>query len=287
MVTTTRLPASFGVQVDMDIGRALDDAEAAELRALIDTHGLLVFRGQHLTADRQREITACFGRIALGADGQPKELYVSNRRPSDAPDGELIFHYDYAYDRNPTEIISMYGYAVEDGATPTLFASSNRVLDRMPADMRRRLDGLEALHACFLDRAAPAETRAVMDGAATPRGEPGWDSRDWKTTHPLVWENKHGVPTLFACVQHTVKVLGLPIAESDALLVMLFAHLYDPGNVYAHHWRPDDLVIWDNRTVQHCRPKPNDVARTLRRFETLDEDINDLYLAIGRANKFL
>jgi hypothetical protein len=39
--------------------------------------------------------------------------------------------------------------------------------------------------------------------------------------------------------------------------------------------------------VQHCRPKPNDVARTLRRFEVLDEDINDAYLAIGRANGFL
>jgi taurine dioxygenase len=287
MLATERLAASFGVEVDLDIGRAPTAAETAELRALIQTHGLLVIRGQHLSADRQRDLVACFGRVACGEDGRPKEMYVSNRRRSDAPDGELIFHYDYAYDRNPTDFISLYGYDVEDGATPTLFASSARVLDAIPPDLQRRLAGLEALHACFLDRAAPANDRAAVANDAIPRGAPGWDAQDWKCSHPLVWSNKEGVPSLFACIQHTVRILELPIGESDALLETLFSYLYAPANVYEHRWRPDDLVIWDNRTVQHCRPKPNDVARTLRRFEVLDEDINDAYLAIGRANNFL
>jgi taurine dioxygenase len=287
MPATMQLPASFGVEVDLDIGRGVDAPQAAELRALIQAHGLLVFRGRRLTADRQRDLLATFGRVACGNDGGPKEMYVSNRRRSDAPDGELIFHYDYAYDRNPTEFISLYGYEVEDGATPTLFASSARVLDAVPPDLRRRIAGLEALHACFLDRAAPANDRAAVANDAIPRGEPGWDAKDWKCSHPLVWSNKAGVPSLFACIQHTVRILDLAIAESDALLETLFGYLYAPANVYEHRWQPDDLVIWDNRTVQHCRPKPNDVARTLRRFEVLDEDINDAYLAIGRANNFL
>jgi len=287
MIATSRLPASFGVEVDLDIARPLHDAEAAELRALLDAHGLLFFRGRHLTTDRHRELMASFGRIALGADGQPKELYVSNRRRSDAPDGELIFHYDYAYDPNPTEVISLYGYDVVEGATPTLFASSAAVLDTIPADLKARLATMEALHACFLDRTQPAEARAAMEDDGIRRGEPGWDAKDWKCSHPLVWQNKQGVPSLFACVQHTVRVMDMPIAESDRLLETLFGYLYAPANIYEHPWQPDDLVIWDNRTVQHCRPKPNDVSRTLRRFETLDEDINDLYLAIGRANNFL
>jgi taurine dioxygenase len=279
-----RLPASFGVEVKANLDRPPDPAE---LRGLIDTHGLLLFRAPALSADRQREITAWFGRIALGADGQPKELYVSNRRRSDAPDGELIFHYDYAYDPNPTEIISMYGYDVDEGATPTLFASSSAVLDALPGDLRDGIAGLNALHACFLDRAASPETRAAIADDGIPRGQPGWNAKDWKCSHPLVWHNKTGVPSLFACVQHTVRLLEMPISESDRLLETLFGYLYAPANVYEQRWRPGDLVIWDNRTVQHCRPKPNDVSRTLRRFETLDEDINDLYLAIGRANNFL
>ena len=283
-IETARLPASFGVEVKANIDQALD-AEA--LRDLINAHGLLLFRAQSLSADRQREVMSCFGRIARGADGRPKELYVSNRRRSDAPDGELIFHYDYAYDPNPTEVISLYGYDVDEGCTPTLFASSTAVLDALPAGLRSDLAALNALHACFLDRAAPSETRAAVADNGIPRGQPGWDAKDWKCSHPLVWENKSGVPSLFACIQHTVRVMELPIVESDRLLETLFGYLYAPANVYAHRWRPGDLVVWDNRTVQHCRPKPNDIARTLRRFETLDEDINDLYLEIGRANNFL
>jgi taurine dioxygenase len=272
--------------VSLDLSQPAGDV-AAKLRALMTAHGLLLFRGQDLTADQHREAVACFGRIACGEDGNPKEMYVSNRRRSDAPDGELIFHYDYAYDRNPTEFIGLYGLEIADGATPTLFASSAAVLNALPADLKRQIDGYQALHACFLDRAAPDEIRVAVADDAVPRGQPDWNARDWKCSHPLVWSNKAGVPSLFACVQHTVRILGLPIAESDALLDSLFGYLYAPANVYDHRWREGDLVIWDNRTVQHCRPTPTEAARTLRRFEVLDEDINDAYLAIGRANKFL
>jgi taurine dioxygenase len=287
MLATRRLPASFGVEVPLDLGRPLAADAAAELRALMTEHGLLLFRNQDLTADQHRDSVACFGRIACGEDGNPKEMYVSNRRRSDAPDGELIFHYDYAYDRNPTEFIGLYGQEIEDGATPTLFASSAAVLETLPADLKQQIEGYKALHACFLDRGAPDEIRLKVEDDAIPRGEPGWDAKDSKCSHPLVWSNKAGVPSLFACIQHTVRVLDLPIGESDALLDTLFGYLYAPANIYEHRWQPDDLVIWDNRTVQHCRPEPNGVARTLRRFEVLDEDINDAYLAIGRANNFL
>jgi taurine dioxygenase len=287
MAATRRLPASFGVEVSLDLSRRLEARETAELRTLMTDHGLLLFRGQNLTADRHREAVACFGRIACGDDGAPKEMYVSNRRRSDAPDGELIFHYDYAYDRNPTEFIGLYGDEIEEGATPTLFASSAAVLNALPPELKRRIEGLTALHACFLDRSAPDEIRVAIKDDAIPRGEPGWDAKDWRCSHPLAWSNKAGVPSLFACIQHTVRILSLPIAESDALLETLFCYLYAPANVYEHRWQAGDLVIWDNRTVQHCRPTPTDAARTLRRFEVLDEDINDAYLAIGRANKFL
>lgn len=287
MLATRQLPASFGVEVTLDFSRPVAGDVAAELKALMAAHGLLLFSGQNLTSDQHREAVACFGRIACGEDGRPKEMYVSNRRRSDAPDGELIFHYDYAYDRNPTEFIGLYGQEIEDGATPTVFASSAAVLDTLPADLKKQIEGRVGLHACFLDRGAADEIRVAIADDAVPRGEPGWNAKDWKCSHPLIWSNKAGVPSLFACVQHTVRVLDLPIAESDALLETLFGYLYAPANVYEHRWREGDLVIWDNRTVQHCRPTPTPAARTLRRFEVLDEDINDAYLAIGRANKFL
>ena len=36
-----------------------------------------------------------------------------------------------------------------------------------------------------------------------------------------------------------------------ALLAELLAHATQPEFVYTHHWRPGDVVIWDNRALLH------------------------------------
>ena len=37
----------------------------------------------------------------------------------------------------------------------------------------------------------------------------------------------------------------------QALLDELFAHQLRPEFIYRHRWRQGDLVIWDNRAVNH------------------------------------
>ena len=193
------LPAAFGQEVLIDLTRPIEPAEQASLASLMRAHGLLVFPTTGLTADQQRAATACFGRIMCDPQGLPLENYVSNQRQSSAPDGELIFHYDYAYDRNPTEFISLYGEEIAPGATPTRFASSARALDLVPATLRAAIEKRHALHACFMDRAAPAAARAAAMDDAIPRGQPGWSSADWRIARPLIWQNRAGVPCLYAC----------------------------------------------------------------------------------------
>ena len=64
----------------------------------------------------------------------------------------------------------------------------------------------------------------------------------------------------------TDSIVGLDEPSSEALLAELWSELYAPTNVYTHHWRVGDLVVWDNIAVQHAR---DDVVggsgRTLRR----------------------
>jgi taurine dioxygenase len=283
----TKLLAPFGIEGDIDLTQPPSQACAGELNRLLDEHGLLVFRGRPLDGEQQMRLTACFGRVARDEDGRPLEMRVSNRQRSSAPTGELIFHYDYAYDAEPIDVISLYGEEIGEGATPTLFASSTRAADRLAPQCRSQISKYQALHACFMDRLAPAAERAAMQNDGIRRGEPGWSAADWRATHNLLWENRRGKPSLFACLQHTVRVLDLPIDESDALLDSLFSVLYSPDNVYEHRWHSNDLVIWDNRAVQHCRPAPNDVPRTLRRYEVCRLDLTAKYLAIGRAEKFV
>ena len=66
--------------------------------------------------------------------------------------------------------------------------------------------------------------------------------------------------------QQTDSIESLGKAEGAALLEDLFAHLYSPPHLYTHEWRAGDLVIWDNRALQHARDAlGRELTRTLRR----------------------
>ena len=50
----------------------------------------------------------------------------------------------------------------------------------------------------------------------------------------------------------TRQIVGFSDAESDALIDELSMHIIKPETVYRHQWRAGDVVMWDNKTTQHC-----------------------------------
>ena len=284
----TRLDAPFGAQLHLDTDAPLTKQQGEELRRLFVEHGLLLVRGREISCEQQIDLLSQLGRVEPDASGQPMKMEVTNQHAeSTAPDGELVFHYDYAYDVEPIPAISMYGLLIESDATPTLFANSSRVLSEVPAALRTRLAGRDAVHACFLFSPEAPEERTVEPEPLIPRGERGWGPEHYWARHPLVWSNAAGVPTLFACLQHTHRIVGLPRDESDALLEEIYSHLYHPSNVIEHVWQPHDLVMWDNFTIQHARPEPSAAARTLRRYHVSEVDLTEEYVRIARERGYM
>ena len=45
---------------------------------------------------------------------------------------------------------------------------------------------------------------------------------------------------------------GLHDDESKLLLNELFNHMEQDTYIYKHLWEPNMLVMWDNRSVNHC-----------------------------------
>lgn len=284
----TPLDAPFGARLHLDGAAPLRAAEQALLREALAEHGLLVVREGPLTDARQLELLAPLGRVEPDEDGRPMRMEVTNQHDrTTAPDGELVFHYDYAYDPSPIPAISMYGALIDGDVTPTRFVSSAAVLERLPASLVERLRTLEAAHACFLHRPDDPARRSEEPARLIPRGEPGWGPEHYWAHHPALFRTRDGVETLFLCLQHTDRLLGIPRAESNEILEAVFAELYDPAHVITHRWQPHDLVIWDNLTVQHARPEPLDGARTLRRYHVSETDLTADYLRLGRERGFV
>ena len=75
----------------------------------------------------------------------------------------------------------------------------------------------------------------------------------------------------------TSHIVELPLDEGEALIQLLFSAIYADDNVYAHHWRTNDVIIWDNLALQHCRPMEMGLpVRRLRR-----QSIDGWYTADG------
>jgi len=265
------LSPEIGVEVSgVDFSKPLDEATSAELRALFDERGVLVFPEAELDLQTQNRLTYMLigipdadeaDRALVQDDGAPRrESYISNRVEGGiAPFGRLLWHSDGMWSEAPFHAISLWGEAVEQPTVPTLFASATRAWDTLPADLRVRVDGKHAIHVTGqLDRGGYADGEVLQ---ATRQQE-------LMVTTPI--ESPHprtGRSMLYVSEQSTSEIIELPAEESEALLMELFAHLYDPAHVLEHHWRQGDLVIWDNLSVQHGRPDVSveGPARTLRK----------------------
>jgi alpha-ketoglutarate-dependent taurine dioxygenase len=80
-------------------------------------------------------------------------------------------------------------------------------------------------------------------------------------THPQT-----GRLSLYASPRFTLRIDGISQERSDRLLAEIFALAEEPRFHYRHQWRDNDLVIWDNRCLNHrVRFFPTqDIRRRLR-----------------------
>jgi hypothetical protein len=88
-----------------------------------------------------------------------------------------------------------------------------------------------------------------------------------------------GRPYLLINASQTAYLIGMSEADSDALLEELFSHLYAEDSIYEHKWQRGDLVVWDNRALNHARGKIVGGTRTLQRVTVAQLSYDQQYPA--------
>jgi taurine dioxygenase len=70
--------------------------------------------------------------------------------------------------------------------------------------------------------------------------------------HPMVLTHpESGLKSLLLYPLGYLRVLGLDQGEGDALYDQIVGHALQDKYCYRHHWRPHDMVLWDNRRTMH------------------------------------
>ena len=257
---------ALGVElVDFDITRPPSPDEQAELRALFCEHHLLLVRGQDVTAEDQSRFVGSFGPLHTRSDGM-QETFVTNVSETGEPPrtgtARLIWHQDGTYGLRPGIATSLWAQDVAPGAVPTMYTSAVRAFERMPEDLRARIEPLHVVHLRNIHEER-TDYRWREENIPTDAA-PGQFLRH---EHPIVYPMPHtDQQTILVNELLTSHIVELPLDEGEALIQELFALIYADDNVYTHHWQTNDVIIWDNLTLEHCRPMEMGLpVRCLRR----------------------
>jgi taurine dioxygenase len=261
------LTTSFGALIELDLRHPLDPVQQRELREVFTARHLLVFPEQDISFEDQVRVVGYLGPVLAGG---PE--WVSNVRENGlVPEGALLFHSDFIFTAEPSLGLCLYATEVPPGGSPTNFADAVGAAARLPSALRSRVRGRRALNVFDLsDQRGDARFREATLGPETPLSP--------RYAHPVLMRHPTTGQELLSVNQmQTDRIIGLDAAESEETLEALWALLYAPENVYSHHWRVGDLVVWDNIAVQHGRPAPAPgVPRTMRRVTMAEHSVFDL-----------
>ena len=267
---------------DVDLSMPLSDADGAAIAAAFWKFAVLVFPGQHLTAQQHLDFAQRFGPIERDRVLDPKVTPhrldpgfadISNL----APDGRIwpedsrqrmykagnkLWHTDSSFKFLPGLASLLYSRTVAPLGGHTEFADQRAAYDALPDAMKRRLEGLVAEHSIATSRRKSGFTDFNADEAKRLPPVPQVLAR----TLP-----QSGRKSLYVA-SHAGRIFGMPEDEGRALLEQLIAHTTQRQFVYTHRWRPDELVMWDNRCTMHRGTDYDDLrwVRDMRRATVSD-----------------
>jgi taurine dioxygenase len=272
---TRALDRSFAREVvGLRLWERQDDRVVGALEALWTKHPVLLFRRQALSEDELARFSALFGplertvRSDWASPLRPEVGLISNLRDAHMRpigglgDGELKWHSDQSYMRNPATGAVLYAIELpsEGGATSWV-------------DLTAAYAGLSPRL-----KHAVEDERAIFSYAKRLAGYQGVDrtiSEEAKrktppVLHPLVHTHPvTGARALYLDSTTTVGIAGLDDAAGMALLDELYEAATRPEFVYRHHWQVGDAVLWDNGVTMHRRDPFDATARRLMKRTTI------------------
>ena len=256
------LDAPLGAEVrGIDVSRALTPAEVGTIEGAWHSRFVVVMRAQKLSDPQLLAFSRYFGELdppGPNPYGEPfnkehPELnvisnVVENGKPiGNLGDGEAVWHADMTYVDVPPKAALLHALEVPPpkAGGNTYFASMFRAYETLPAELKKAVEGKTAVHDASRNSAGMLRKgyKEVTDVRETVGAR-----------HPLVrTEPKTGRKALFLGRRPNAYVLGISVAESEALLDALWVHATQSCFTMCHRWQVGDLLMWNNLSVLHRR----------------------------------
>jgi taurine dioxygenase len=271
------LTPSLGAEVlGVDLARDIDDATFAELYRAFLRYQVLLFDVPELPPAKQVEFGRRFGPLQIHVmnqyhAAQHPELYrLSNLDENGNPTGHhpdkgtLAWHTDGSWQRVTGQATILYAEIVADAGGETHFCDMYGAYERLSPEWKSRIEPLRAVHNLDFSRSRRHAENPMTDEqrAAVP-----------PVDHPVVRVHPETGRRCLFLGDHAEYIVGMSYEAGRALIEELNALAVHPDLVYAHRWRPGQLIVWDNRCLLHRATEYDPAAqrRVIRRCTVLGE----------------
>ena len=275
-----------GIVSGIDLTRRLSDTEVAAIHAGMDHFGVLVFHDQKLDDESQLAFSRQLGPLeqATGDIAAPQDRRVGmdlNDISNLDKHGELLprddrrrlfglgnqlWHSDSSFKDVPAKYSLLSARKIPPTGGNTEFADMRAAYDALDEATRREVHDLVCAHSQIFSRGI----LGFDDFTEAERQKWAPVRQRLVRRHPTT-----GRLSLYLA-SHAGGIEGWPVPEARAFLRDLTEHATQRQFVYAHVWKPFDLVMWDNRVTMHRarRYDPKEV-RDMRRT-TLTNEVSSL-----------
>lgn len=240
----------------VDLSAGLDAGSFERIEAAFHEHAVICLRDQEMNEPQLIAFARRFGTVEViflthyAHPKFPEIMLVSNIEEGGRNIGHVdagrVWHTDMSYTATPPRATLLYAIEVpEEGGRAlgdTLFASAVAAYDDLPDDMKRRLDGLRAVH------------RVSGRRKKTGTGKQDNPLRDQQpdVIHPVIRTHPAtGRKAIYVSEGECVGIVGMDDTAALPLLAELSQRVIRSKYQYRHRWRKGDLLIWDNAAVQH------------------------------------
>ena len=295
-ITMRQVGPCFAAEVDgVDLTKPLSPDEVEAVHAGMDRYAVLVFHDQQITDEQQLAFTRSLGDIehAIGtglrgpdaerlpttfADvsnlNKDNKVFARDDRPRLFGLGNRLWHSDSSFKVIPAKysLLPRRQHPVE-GRQYGVRRHARRRTMRSTTRPRPRSRSWSA--------STRSSSRAASSASPTsPRRSASASSRCTSASCARTRSRSAGRSTWLS---HAGGILGWPVPEARAFLRDLVEHATQRQFVYAHTWRVNDLVMWDNRQTMHrARPFPAHEPRDMRRTTLMGDGPTGAHRPLSR-----
>jgi len=282
-ITISPVTPNFVAEIyDVDLTQPLADADFAAVANAFWKYAVLIFPEQDITQQQQLAFAERFGPIERERTLDPKatpsrfdgafsdisnltaegKIWAPDSRQRMYKAGNKLWHTDSSFKYRPALTSLLHARTTVPIGGHTEFADQRAAYDALSDAQKKQLEGLIAEHWIVTSRQRSGFSEFNEDERKRLPPVPQMLVR-------TIPQNKR--KSLYVA-SHAGRIFGMPDDEGRALIDRLIDHVTQRQFVYTHRWRPNELVMWDNRCTMHRGTDYDDLrwVRDMRRVTVSD-----------------